>query len=97
MKQKNLPPYYSNAIVTCSCGYSFTTGSTKKNIQVEICYKCHPLYTGQQKFIDTKGKIEDFKKKMTIAKVYQEKLKTKKKKKTEEYQVKSLKELLINA
>lgn len=97
MKQKIQPQYYSNATVTCSCGYSFTTGSTKKNIQVEICYKCHPLYTGQQKFIDTKGKIEDFKKKMTIAKVYQEKLKTKKKKKTEEYQVKSLKELLINA
>lgn len=95
MKKNIHPPYYSDTQVTCSCGYSFTTGSTKNNIQVEVCYRCHPLYTGQQKFVDTKGKIEAFKKKLSISQTYQEKLKTKKKKKTEQYQTKSLKELLI--
>lgn len=95
MKQKIHPQYYPDAKVTCSCGYSFTTGSTKNNIHVEVCYKCHPLYTGQQKFIDTKGKIDSFRKKLTIAQSYQEKIKTKKKQKTKDYQIKSLKELLI--
>lgn len=97
MKTKTHPTYYSDAIITCNCGYSFSTGSTKKSIHIEVCYKCHPFYTGQQKFVDTKGKIDAFKKKLEVAKIYQEKIKNKKKKQSKEYQTKSLKELLLGA
>lgn len=53
--------YYPEATVTCSCGAKFTVGSTKKEIQVEICSSCHPFYTGNQKLIDTSGRVDKFK------------------------------------
>ena len=46
--------------MTCACGAQFTTGSTKQNIQVEVCSNCHPLWTGQQKFLDTAGRVDKF-------------------------------------
>ncbi len=49
--------------VTCGCGEKFTTRSTVEKVHVEICSKCHPFYTGKQKFIDTAGRVERFKKK----------------------------------
>ena len=61
MKEKIHPKYYQ-ATVTCACGETFTVGSTKENIRVEICSKCHPFFTGQQKIIDTGGRVERFKK-----------------------------------
>ncbi len=61
MKQSIHPPYYHDAQVTCSCGNTFTTGSTKKEIKVEICSACHPFFTGEMKFIDTMGRVEKFK------------------------------------
>lgn len=98
MKNKVHPQYFKDAVITCSCGNSFISGSTKNNIHVEICHRCHPFYTGQQKFIDTKGKINIFKKRLQIAQSYQEKVnKKKKEKKSKDYQTKSLKELLIEA
>lgn len=54
-------PYFENAKVVCACGNTFTTGSTKEEIRVEICSNCHPLFTGQEKFVDTEGRVERFK------------------------------------
>ena len=55
------PKYYDNAKVTCGCGNTFTIGSTKPEIKVDICSKCHPFYTGEEKLIDTAGRVERFK------------------------------------
>ena len=63
MKAKIHPEYYPNAKVTCVCGNTFETGSTMKEINVDICSACHPFYTGKQKLIDTEGRVEKFKKK----------------------------------
>ncbi len=60
MKKGIHPDYYENAIVICSCGNTFTTGSTKPEIHVEICSNCHPYYTGKRKIIDTAGRVERF-------------------------------------
>ncbi len=53
-------PDYVTATVTCGCGFTFKTRSTKPAINVEICSECHPFYTGKQKFVDTAGQIEKF-------------------------------------
>lgn len=62
MKQ-NIHPKYVKAKVTCSCGEVFFTRSTSPEIRIEICSKCHPFYTGKQKFIDAGGRVERFQKK----------------------------------
>ena len=53
-------PEYKNAHVTCQCGNTFETRSTRENIRVEICSVCHPFFTGKQKIIDTEGRVEKF-------------------------------------
>jgi len=68
MKKGIHPQVYNDAVVTCACGNSFTTMSTKKDIQVEICSACHPFYTGQKRYIDTEGQIDKFAKKVKAAK-----------------------------
>ena len=60
MKPDIHPNYYPNAVVTCACGNTFMTGSTKPQLHVEICSNCHPLYTGQQRIVDTAGQVERF-------------------------------------
>lgn len=70
MKQGIHPKYYENCQVTCACGNKFTTGSTIEKIEVEICSKCHPFFTGQHKFVDTKGKIDKFREKQIKGKAY---------------------------
>ncbi|MBC7342669.1 MAG: 50S ribosomal protein L31 [Clostridia bacterium] len=56
-------PKYEEATVTCACGNTFTTRSTKKNIRVEICSKCHPFYTGtRQRMVERGGRVDRFKK-----------------------------------
>lgn len=60
MKTGIHPIYYNEAKVVCSCGNTFTTGSTKELIHIEICNKCHPLFTGERKLIDTEGRVEKF-------------------------------------
>ncbi|MGA2367420.1 MAG: 50S ribosomal protein L31 [Dehalococcoidia bacterium] len=62
MKEKIHPKYYPDAKVTCSCGNTFTTGSTRQTLRVELCNKCHPFFTGEQKIIDTAGRVERFNK-----------------------------------
>jgi large subunit ribosomal protein L31 len=59
----NIHPKYEEAKVTCACGESWTTRSTKKDIHVEICSACHPFFTGKQKLIDTAGRVERFQRK----------------------------------
>jgi large subunit ribosomal protein L31 len=61
MKKDIHPQYYPNAEVKCACGNTFKVGSTKPEIRVEICDKCHPFYTGEEKLIDTAGRVEKFK------------------------------------
>jgi len=60
MKANIHPTWYPNAKVTCACGATFTVGSTKPQIHVEICSACHPLFTGEMKYIDTQGRVEKF-------------------------------------
>lgn len=60
MKTDIHPKYYDKAGVRCACGNSFTVGSTKPEIKLELCNKCHPVYTGETKLIDTAGRVEKF-------------------------------------
>lgn len=61
MKTAIHPTWHSEAKVTCACGNSFVVGATVPTIHVEVCAKCHPFYTGEARFIDTKGRVEKFK------------------------------------
>ncbi len=72
MKANIHPTWYADAKVTCACFESFIRGSTIQAIRVEICSKCHPLFTGQQKYVDTLGQVDRFIKKTEVAKVKQE-------------------------
>ena len=67
MKTEIHPQYYIDAKVSCSCGNKFTVGSTQKEIKVEICSACHPFFTGNEKVIDTAGRVERFKAKRAAA------------------------------
>ncbi|MDF2523729.1 MAG: ribosomal protein [Clostridiales bacterium] len=64
--KEGIHPDYKEAVIKCACGETFTTGSTKKDLHVEICSKCHPFFTGKQKLIDVGGRVEKFKKKFGI-------------------------------
>ena len=55
------PKYFPAAKVSCACGNKFTVGATKEEIRVDICNKCHPFFTGEEKLIDTAGRVEKFK------------------------------------
>lgn len=65
MKQ-GIHPEYGKAVIKCACGEVIDTGSTKKELKVEICSKCHPFFTGKQKFVDTGGRVEKFRKKFGL-------------------------------
>jgi large subunit ribosomal protein L31 len=67
MKDKIHPEYYNDAKVICSCGNTFTTGSTQKVLKVELCSKCHPFITGEQKIVDTAGRVERFKRRYKLS------------------------------
>ncbi len=66
MKDKIHPRYYDDAKVICSCGNTFTTGSTKKELKVELCSQCHPFFTGERRVLDTTGRVERFKKRYNV-------------------------------
>lgn len=102
MKATIHPTWFPEAKVTCACGATFTTGSTVDNIRVEICSKCHPLFTGQQKFVDTLGQVERFQRKVQTstqkAEVRKQVIEARKAKTVQERAEKpSLKELLMAA
>lgn len=97
MKQAIHPQYFEEAQVICVCGNKFTTGSTREVIHVELCSKCHPFYTGEQKFVDTASRIQKFQTRQETANKYQV---VKKEKKDEERKrqeaPKSLREMLAS-
>ena len=66
MKEKIHPKYYDEAKVVCSCGNTFTVGATQPTLKVEVCSKCHPFFTGEQRIVDTAGQIERFNRRFKI-------------------------------
>jgi len=71
MKQGIHPTYYMDAKVVCACGNSWTTGSTQKEIRVEVCSKCHPFFSGEQaRMIDIEGQVDRFRKKLEARQTY---------------------------
>ena len=78
MKKDIHPKYFPEAKVTCSCGAVFTVGSTKPGFHIEICSSCHPFYTGNEKVIDTAGRVERFKSRRARAVAKPAKAKSKK-------------------
>jgi len=61
--KEKIHPNYDKSMVICACGETFETGSVKKQLRVELCSKCHPFFTGKQKFVDAGGRVDRFKKK----------------------------------
>jgi large subunit ribosomal protein L31 len=79
MKQDIHPQYFDEATVKCACGNTWKTGATFSEISVDICNKCHPFYTGKEKVLDTRGRVDKFKKRLTKS---EDSLKAKTEKKT---------------
>lgn len=65
--KENIHPQYADTTITCACGEVIKTKSTKQNIRVEICSKCHPFFTGRQKLVDTGGRVDRVKKRFGIS------------------------------
>jgi large subunit ribosomal protein L31 len=70
MKEGIHPQYYPDAQVICACGNTWTTGSTKKVIHTDVCSKCHPFFTGEQRIVDTEGQVDRFYKKLQVRQQY---------------------------
>ncbi|MGI5888405.1 MAG: 50S ribosomal protein L31 [Oscillospiraceae bacterium] len=64
--KKGIHPKYEKTTVTCACGATFETRSTRKDIHVDVCSKCHPFYTGKQKLVDSGGRVDKFKKRYNL-------------------------------
>lgn len=64
MKKETHPQYYPDASFKCACGNTWKGGSTQPEVEIEICSKCHPFYTGKEKIVDAKGRVEKFKKRL---------------------------------
>ena len=96
MKANIHPKYFDSAQVICACGNRFTTGSTLEEIRVELCNKCHPFYTGEQKFVDSASRIQKFQTRQTIAKQYlTKKVKKQEEQKAKDTAPKTLREMLM--
>lgn len=97
----NIHPQYHEATVTCACGNTFVVGSTKPEIVVEICSKCHPFFTGEMRFVDTMGRVERFQLRqqtrgsgLVVSKRAKKALKKRQEEEEEARRPKSLKEML---
>ena len=64
--KEGIHPKYEDAVITCACGNVIHTRSTRKEIHVEVCNKCHPFYTGKQKLVDTGGRVDRFKRRFNL-------------------------------
>lgn len=96
MKANIHPKYFDQAKVICVCGNTFTTGSTLEEIRVELCSKCHPFYTGEQRFVDSASRIQKFQNKQNIAKQYlTKKVKKQEEQKQKDTAPKTLREMLM--
>lgn len=94
MKTSIHPTYYNDTLVACSCGNTFPTGSTKKEIRVEICYNCHPLYTGEKRYVDTLGQVGKFQEKQKLAEAWKAQKVDRKREEKAQDRPKTLRELL---
>lgn len=94
MKLDIHPKWYPNCQVTCTCGNTFSVGATAPQLQVEVCSACHPFYTGQMRYIDTKGRVQKFQDKMKKATDLKQKTIKKKKEEKKEERPESFKEML---
>ena len=65
--KEGIHPNYQQTTIKCACGEIIETGSTKKDIKIEICSKCHPFYTGKQKLVDTSGRVDKFNRKFGLS------------------------------
>lgn len=97
MKANIHPQYFDDAKVICACGNTFTAGSTVQEIHVDVCSNCHPLFTGEMKFVDTLGKVEKFQKAQAHAKELKVKKQEVVKQKQERVRPNSLREMLALA
>jgi large subunit ribosomal protein L31 len=70
MKKEIHPAYYHDAQVICACGNTWTTGSTMKTIRTDVCFKCHPFFTGEQRIVDTEGQVDRFYRKLQARQQY---------------------------
>jgi len=75
MKKEIHPNYNTEAMIKCACGNIIKTGSTKKEMEMEICSDCHPFFTGKEKLIDSTGRVEKFRARLESSKAKQEKIK----------------------
>jgi large subunit ribosomal protein L31 len=76
LMKKDIHPRYADATIICACGEVIQTRSTKKEIRVGVCSKCHPFFTGTQKYLDTAGRVEKFMKKYAGVKAVKKKIRT---------------------
>jgi large subunit ribosomal protein L31 len=88
------PTWYPEAKVVCACGNAWTTGSTVKEIRVDVCSKCHPFFTGQQRIVDTAGQVERFTRKVETAQKLREEAKEREKARREREKSRQLVELV---
>ena len=96
MKAAIHPQFFETAQVICVCGNRFTVGSTQEIIHIELCSKCHPFYTGEQRFVDTGSRIQRFQKKQESAKEYKATIKQKiEEKRKAQDAPKTLREMLL--
>jgi large subunit ribosomal protein L31 len=94
MKVQGHPQYFDQATVVCACGNTFKIGSTLETIRVELCDKCHPFYTGEQKFVDSGSRIQKFQNKQKAAALHVTKKKEKEQQKKDNAP-KTLREMLM--
>jgi large subunit ribosomal protein L31 len=95
MKKDIHPQYYPDAKVSCICGVNFETGSTSKEIKVELCSQCHPFYTGKQKLVDTAKRVEKFGAKLKAKETESQARKGKKVKREARAKVRDKKEVVV--
>ena len=96
MKASIHPQYFDKAQVICVCGNKFTTGSTQEVVHVELCNKCHPFYTGEQRFVDAASRIQKFQNKQKAAETHKVTVQKKvEEKKKSDDSPKSLREMLM--
>jgi large subunit ribosomal protein L31 len=95
MKANIHPKYFDEAKVICICGNHFTVGSTQETIHVELCNKCHPFYTGEQRFVDAGSRIQRFDEKRKQAEVHKAQKKEKVEKERSKKAPMSLREMLM--
>ena len=97
MKADVHPQYFDNAQVICACGNRFNVGSTKEIIHIELCNKCHPFYTGEQRFVDSASRIQKFQDKQKAAQEHTaKKVKKVEDKKQKDTSPKTLREMLMS-